>query len=94
MLPDLSLPALHAHLMAMPIPAGDTVDQQQFYLLLLSYQQATTPASIDQVATTADRRAIRLADRLPMDLINAYDRLVRLARWRARQLREDADARR
>lgn len=94
MIANLPLPALHNALMDAPPPTARTVDEQALSLAVTAYQQATTPALLEQLATTWELRAIRLADKLPMSLINDYDRLVRLARWRATQIREDADARR
>ncbi len=65
-----------------------------FYRLLETYKSTDTPARLDALATTCNARIIREAQTLPLDLLAAYGRLASLARWRARQIEENFDARR
>ncbi len=95
MLGDLPLPQLHRHVQEMAPPAQTgSIAHDVFYRLLESYRSTDTPTGLDALATTCNARIIREASTLPLDLLAAYGRLASLARWRARQIEEDVNARR
>lgn len=86
---NLPLAELHTKVMTTPIvqEVGDEL-HDEFYRLLATYRNYTTPDRYHELAVTCERRLIRTVGALPLDLISAYHRLARLARWRAKQLEE------
>jgi len=95
MLADLPLPQLHERVQTMaPLTDTGSVAHDVFYRLLETYKSTDTPTRLDALATTCNARIMRDASTLPLDLLAAYGRLARLARWRARQIEEHVDARR
>jgi hypothetical protein len=86
-LTELSLPELHQRVLTAHYATNTgSAAHDALNWLLTQYQAADDDmTTLTALALTCEHRLARTADHLPLDLINAYNRLARLARWRAAQ---------
>lgn len=78
---------LHAALLALsPEPTGNP-PHDDFYQLAIKYKQhSDNPGQLLAIAACCRGRLQRQSNTLPLDVLQAYERLARVASWRARQL--------
>lgn len=81
------LPELHQHLMQFRPAATASPPHDALAAQIVAYQNAANdPQRLHQIASVSNNRVIRDGMRLPLDVLSAYERLARVARWRAYEL--------